>query len=190
MANIEDAKLKFPQSIHDFGIFLKKQKLLKAFAEVGVAEGRSSLEFMNWGFKKAYLIDVWEHTAALPGDGSSSQAWHDLNYRGTKEKMKKFGKKVVFLKGESKDVVHKVTDDSLTFVYLDGNHSYEGVLNDLKIWLPKLKEGGIMAGHDYNHLYGVQKAVDEFARSAVQVLPEQALENQGFWFYADDIREM
>lgn len=177
-------------SIHEFEFFLKKKKLLKTFAEVGVAEGRFSFEMMNWGFKKCYLVDIWEHRPDLLGDGSRPQEWHDLNLRGCQEKLNRFGDKVIYLKGESKDMVHKVRNRSLSFVYLDGNHSYGGVLNDLKIWLPKIKKGGIMAGHDYspNPNYGVQKAVDEFAGDNVHVLPEQAIENQGFWFYADSVR--
>lgn len=172
-------------SIHDFGYFLKKQKLLQSFVEVGVAEGRSSLEFMNWGFKKCYLIDIWEHRPDLPGDGSSSQEWHDLNYRGAQEKMKRFGKKVTFLKGESKDMVHKIKDGSQSFIYLDGNHSYEGVKNDLEIWTPKLKDGGIMAMHDFNDFYQVKRAAIEFCNSRVfelHKLPEQSEENAGAWF--------
>jgi len=174
-------------SIHDFGPFLKEQKLLFAGAEIGVAEGRSSLEFMNWGFKKLYLVDIWEHRPDFQGDGSSSQEWHDMNLAGAKERLAKFGKKCVFLKGESKDMVHKVEDNSLGFVYLDGNHTYDAVLNDLRIWMPKVKNGGIIAGHDYNHIYGVQQAVDEFTQGKAHVLPEQHIENQGFWFYVDSI---
>lgn len=173
-------------SIHDFGPLLKKQKLLFAGAEIGVAEGRFSLSMMGWGFKKLYLVDIWEHRADLPGDGSSSQEWHDLNFRGAKERLKKFGNKVVFLKGESKDRVHDIPDNSLGFVYLDGNHSYESVLQDLRMWTPKLKEGGIMAGHDYN-LYGVKQAVNEFTKGKANKLPEQSEENAGFWFYVDEI---
>lgn len=186
MANTTD--FKWPQSIHEFGVFLKKQKLLYAGAEVGVAEGRFSLTLMGWGVKKLFLIDIWKHTPNVTGDANSPQSWHDSNYFDAKERMKPFGNKVKFLKGESNKMVEKVKDDSLAFVYLDGNHSYEGVKEDLKLWLPKIKKGGVMIGHDYNHLYGVLRAVNEFAGEHVKVLPEQSIENQGFWFYADDVR--
>ena len=40
-------------------------------------------------------------------------------------------------------------DASLDFVFIDGDHSYEGVKKDIIAWLPKVKPGGIIAGHDY-----------------------------------------
>lgn len=173
-------------SIHDFGTFLKEKGLLYAGAEVGVAEGRSSLEFMNWGFEKLYLVDMWAHIPNQHGDSASPQVWHNLNLTGCKEKMKPFGDKVIFLKGDSVAMSSKIKPNSLGFVYIDANHSYEGALRDLKAWTPKLKKGGIMAGHDYNHIYGVKEAVNEFCASRgyeVNVLPERDIENQGFWFY-------
>jgi len=50
--------------------------------------------------------------------------------------------------------------ESLDFIFIDGDHTYEGVKEDIKLWLPKLKRGKILAGHDYNHT-GVNKAVNE-----------------------------
>jgi len=118
--------LKYPTSIHDFGPFLKKQKLLDSFAEIGVAEGRSSLEFMNWGFKKCYLVDRWEHLNQL-GDGFQPQEWHDDNLQTCQENLKKFGSKINILKGDSVDMASRVDDMSLSFVYLDANHEYSAV---------------------------------------------------------------
>ena len=42
-----------------------------------------------------------------------------------------------------------VPDGSLDFVYLDGNHQYEYVMEDISAWLPKIRAGGILSGHDY-----------------------------------------
>lgn len=52
-------------------------------------------------------------------------------------------------------------DDSLDFVFLDADHTYEGVKADILAWLPKVKPGGMLAGDDYNYFPGVKKAVDE-----------------------------
>ena len=64
------------------------------------------------------------------------------------------------------------TDLSLDFVYIDGDHSYEFVSTDIKAWWPRVKSGGILAGHDYtpgnpekDHTYGVIQAVTEFAQT-------------------------
>ena len=54
--------------------------------------------------------------------------------------------------------------ESLDFVFIDGDHSYEGCALDIKLWWPKLKPGGLLSGHDYvdEKNYGVQRAVNEF----------------------------
>ena len=55
-------------------------------------------------------------------------------------------------------------DASLDFVYIDGNHSYEYVKQDLTLWWPKIKLGGMLCGHDYDHpsIPQVTTCVDEF----------------------------
>ncbi len=54
--------------------------------------------------------------------------------------------------------------ESLDFVYHDASHLYEDVKRDLNDWLPKIKNGGFICGHDYieHEDFGVKKAVDEF----------------------------
>jgi hypothetical protein len=53
-------------------------------------------------------------------------------------------------------------DESLDFVVIDAEHSYESVLADINAWWPKLKPGGILVGHDYGHprFPGVKRAFD------------------------------
>ncbi len=54
-------------------------------------------------------------------------------------------------------------DNSLDFVFIDANHSYKFVKDDINAWYPKVKKGGILAGHDYERRWpGVIQAVDEF----------------------------
>jgi predicted O-methyltransferase YrrM len=54
-------------------------------------------------------------------------------------------------------------DKSFDFIFIDAEHLYEFVKQDLNNWYPKLKDGGIFAGHDYRE--GVKKAVDEYFQS-------------------------
>jgi len=53
------------------------------------------------------------------------------------------------------------TDNSIDFIYIDASHDYENVKNDLIHWYPKVKIGGVIAGHDY-YREEVKRAVDEF----------------------------
>jgi predicted O-methyltransferase YrrM len=50
----------------------------------------------------------------------------------------------------------------LDFVYIDGDHSYEAVKKDIQMMYYRVKHGGLVAGHDFNH-QGVSRAVTEFA---------------------------
>lgn len=52
-------------------------------------------------------------------------------------------------------------DNSLDFVYIDASHEYKDVLADIRAWTPKIKRGGILAGHDFTTAPGVRRAVDE-----------------------------
>ena len=65
------------------------------------------------------------------------------------------------------EAVSLFSDASLDFVYIDGDHSYEGVLTDLRAWFPKLKPGCLFAGHDYS-TDSVKQAVEEFFGGPVQ----------------------
>ena len=51
-------------------------------------------------------------------------------------------------------------DDSVDVIFLDAGHSAQAVIKDIAAWLPKMKNGGIMAGHDYHAWKGVKEAVD------------------------------
>ncbi len=60
------------------------------------------------------------------------------------------------------DAAALYADASLDFVFIDADHAYESVLKDIKAWLPKVKPGGLIAGHDYSQDFpGVMLAVAE-----------------------------
>jgi predicted O-methyltransferase YrrM len=73
----------------------------------------------------------------------------------------------VFIRNQPSVEVN-VYPEILDFVFIDANHSYAAVTEDLMHWTPAVKSGGLVAGHDYNgvgdqtHHFGVKRAVDEF----------------------------
>jgi len=63
-------------------------------------------------------------------------------------------------KMSSLDFARTVGNESLDLVYIDGDHSYAAVKNDVIAWMPKVKVGGVIAGHDFGWAT-VQKALKE-----------------------------
>jgi hypothetical protein len=159
-------------------------------AEVGVAEGNFSREMLDWPivFSTLYCVDRWECVPTQKGDASCPQSWHDSNFAQAKQKLKSVRTAVTFLRGDSVQVAMRIPARSLRLVYIDADHSYEGVMSDIRAWYPKLVRGGVMAFHDYlNPSYGVHQAVLDFAREKfleVNTLPEDKPEDAGAWFYA------
>lgn len=75
----------------------------------------------------------------------------------------------------SMEAVNNYQDNSLDFVFIDGNHEYEYVFNDIKHWILKVKSGGILAGHDYHY----PPVIDAVADNNLQNI----ISREGCWFY-------
>lgn len=152
-------------------------------AELGVAEAFHSADLLRNGIEKLYAVDVWNHIPNIKGDGNSPQEWHNKNYEAAVKRLKEFGDKVVYLRGLSVNMAQHVPDNSLGLVYLDGDHSYPGVMTDLVNWYPKLINGGIISGHDLLNDYGVKQAVTDFTNDQFFIIPEDKKEDAGFYFF-------
>lgn len=63
----------------------------------------------------------------------------------------------------SLEAVLEFEDKSIDFIFIDGDHHYDAVSQDIKVWYPKIKVGGIMSGHDLPQI-GVGKALNEFTK--------------------------
>lgn len=71
---------------------------------------------------------------------------------------------VIFINKDSLKTLGRFKDKSLAMVFLDASHEYEFVSKEIRAWYPKVKPGGIFAGHDYDASWpGVVTAVQEFA---------------------------
>lgn len=165
--------------------FMRELNRPMTAAELGVAEGYNSADLLANGLEKLYLVDTWATIPGQQGDGGHPQEWHDKNYEAAIERVKPYGEKAIFLRGMSTEMAKYVPDNSLGLLYLDGDHSYMGVVSDLVTWFPKVVNGGIIAGHDFLAVeYGVQMAVLDFCRFRfnVHTIHEDKNEDAGFWF--------
>ena len=142
-----------------------KQKEVVA-AEIGVAYGSNALSmFMELQIKQFYAIDPY---VDYTDNGSTIR--HEkihaedsqLNY--AKNILKKHSRKIIWVRGFSADVVDRIPND-IDFVYIDGNHSYDFVKKDIELYYPKIKEGGIIGGHDFDgYCPEVARAVLDFQK--------------------------
>ena len=138
------------------------------FVEVGTWKGRSAI-YMAEKIKgsqkniKFYTIDIFEYEGEYENFKTDSDSFYEEVLQNI-EPVKEF---INVLKGCSLDVCNQFEDESIDFLFLDGDHSYEGVKNELELWFPKVKIGGIISGHDYSQPCGVKQAVNEFFSSGI-----------------------
>lgn len=137
------------------------------FVELGCFKGKSTsfivTEIVNKGkLVKYYTVDSFEgHTDS--NDNKEVEAYKGISDieidfdRNTKHLEGKFQK----IKSLSHEAANLFEDNSVDICFIDAGHSYEAVKKDIESWLPKMKKGGIISGHDYNAWEGVNKAVNE-----------------------------
>lgn len=132
--------------------------------EIGVLHGDfSKMILENINPLYLYLIDPFEKNYTKYKNGLTTAYSTRDEYFMVRGKFKD-DHRVILKKGYSYDVVDTFGDNYFDFIYHDASHLYKDLKRDLKQWLPKLKIGGIIAGHDYikHEDFGVQQAVDEF----------------------------
>lgn len=128
--------------------------------EIGCYAGEST-EVWCKRFNNVIAIDPW-----LSGKGYDSNDIASKNMSNGIEKqfdnrMKSY-KNIIKIKNFSYNVCNSIEDNSLDFVYIDGEHTYDGVMRDIELFLPKIKTGGYIGGHDYKPKWvGVVNAVNE-----------------------------
>jgi hypothetical protein len=134
--------------------------------ELGVFEGDFSHILKNSNkFNKLYLVDIFEGNMSSGDKNGENEKIIDLNPAYTRLlNLYKHDPVVQIIKNTSHNFLNSLDSDSLSFVYIDADHSYTAVKQDLELSRIKVKNGGIIAGHDYNaeRFYGVFLAVNEF----------------------------
>ena len=116
--------------------------------EIGVFKGGFSKEILNAWNGKLYMIDVWRGLGDEYEDMSNHNN-HTEAYFETMKNISGFEERGIMIRSLSKDCVDLFENESLDFVYIDANHAYDFIKEDMNLWFPKLKKGGIFSGHDY-----------------------------------------
>jgi len=149
----------------------------KLGAEIGVNRGKNAEKIIeSIPDLELHIVDCWERRNSL---------------RETHERLKRFGSKVVTVEMYSMDAARYYNDEHFDFVYIDANHYFDFVMQDIIEWSKKVRPGGIVAGHDYYHsgTEGVAKAVKAYTK-AHRIKPWFILDNerrrrphQNSWFW-------
>lgn len=113
------------------------------FVEIGVDHGQSML----------YMAARWE----------GRKFGVDVSLGRVSQKTREALPFVGWIEKPSVQAAQGFADNELEAVFIDGDHSYDGVRADIAAWAPKVRSGGIIAGHDYTleHFEGVVRAVTE-----------------------------
>ncbi len=142
---------------------LIKKKIRPKVVEIGAWLGKSSFYLTEkWGKKcDIFIVDTWNGSAnELESShrlATEKDIFVDFMYN-----MKHNWGKFIPIRTSSENASTLFEDNELDFVFIDAEHTYQGLSNDLRCWMPKIKKTGILAGHDYHENWsGVIKAVDE-----------------------------
>lgn len=134
-------------------------------AEIGVCTGRYSRILCDT-IPELELLAVDPYTPYAGYTDFRRVGTHDKNLSLAREALSGFPKATLVL-NFGHEAAKWIADWSLDAVFIDGNHQYEAVKQDIADWSPKVRTGGILSGHDYYDFAsgrgGVVQAVDEFA---------------------------
>ena len=135
--------------------FLTHLGLVNKGVELGTFKGGYSRNIVsNWP-GKLYMVDVWRPLSIEEYDDDSNHQNHIDAYSEAMSEIKGYEDRAFMLRMKGIYASELFEDNSLDFVYIDANHTYEGVKEDIKYWYPKVKPGGLLLGHDYipNDMY-------------------------------------
>jgi predicted O-methyltransferase YrrM len=143
------------------------QMLAKRGAKIGVEVGTDHGKYAQQlceGIPGLFLscVDPW--TPYTEGNEVHDEVEIEQIYQEAIKRLEPYNGQI--FRKTSMEAVKAFLDNSLDFVFIDGNHSYEYVKEDIREWTKKVKPGGIIAGHDYKedsvNNYGVIQAVNEY----------------------------
>lgn len=137
-------------------------------AEIGVFAGATSARLLKREELELFMVDPW---VCFVADGVviATDIEQEANYKAALRATEFAADRRSVIRKASFNASDMIDDGTLDFVFIDGDHSYVSVTKDICAWLPKLKDGGLLCGHDYgnpDYLFGdeVKRAVDGMAK--------------------------
>lgn len=127
--------------------------------EIGVHRGENAFKLLSGAdISKLYLIDPYDKVSCKYFDYDRV-----IDFSLCVTRLKKFSNKIKYIKMYSNRAKNLFSNGELDFVYIDGDHSFKGCLEDIRNYFPLIKKHGIIGGHDFCMNYkGVTQAVIKF----------------------------
>jgi hypothetical protein len=159
-------------------------------AEIGVFDGKMSASLLRDLHDLALImVDPWSPASqdylnsGAKLAATSAQKWEETMQAAMRQTAFANGRRTI-LRMTSAAAAGQVEPHSLDFVFIDAVHSRKCVLQDLELWEPKIRVGGLISGHDYGNPQtpGVETAVYEFL-DKYSIRPELNLELDFFWCF-------
>lgn len=147
-------------------------------AEIGVYQGHLSERLLeNIPGLTLYMVDSWaldtyEHDKRLH---EKFDLQCEKNYKLAEKVKYKYNNQAYIIKDLSINASKQFHNNYFDFVFIDAGHEYVDVKTDNTVWLPKVKKGGWLCGHDYPNAPGVVQAVDE-------MFPNAEIDSDFCWF--------
>lgn len=138
-----------PEHREVLGQWLNDHNFLLDGAEIGVLSGVFSRNILSqWKGKNLFMVDplIQQPVDVYREDDGR------FNYAVSRKLCRELtheDHRAILMLELSSDASRKFGTGSLDFVYIDANHSYEFVIQDMDLWWPKVKPGGLFGGHDY-----------------------------------------
>lgn len=145
---------------------------ISLIVEIGSYVGDSTRIFAT-NFEQVVAVDPWDTSGSVKIDGDDIyDSFSPAIEKQFDELVEEFPN-IKKLKMTGDSAVKLFEDESVDMVYIDALHTYEDVKNDIEKWFPKVKIGGVVAGHDYQKRFsGVIEAVEEFFGKKPEFLGE------------------
>ena len=139
----------FPNHRDMLGHWLNEAGILGQGAEIGCAKGDfARMVLSQWKGSTYHMIDPWvkqPKDVYLENDeGRDYEAWYlDCSQLASEDE------RVKLIRNYSENAAKQFMDGQLDFAYIDGNHAYKNVMEDMDSWWTKVKVGGVLCGHDF-----------------------------------------
>ena len=119
--------------------------------EVGVQTGGNAKTILQrWPSCKSFkLVDLWKQQENYKDLANVDDNQQEALFQTTKAKLKPWENKTEYFRMYSTEAAQKIDDHSVDFVYVDARHDYCGAMEDMEAYWPKIRPGGILAGHDF-----------------------------------------